>query len=86
MSFGLASGSFTKVADAEAEEHGVTLFRGVPVSPDEAVQLAYHALNEAVRGRLRAVIGQRFPLEDAAEAHRRIESCATLGKTLLVAS
>ncbi len=86
LSFGLASGSFTQVGDGEAEEHGVTLLRGVPISPYEAVQLTHHALNEAVGGRLRAVIGQRFPLEDAAEAHRRIESRATLGKTLLVAS
>jgi NADPH:quinone reductase len=30
------------------------------------------------------VIGQRFPLEDAARAHAAIESRATLGKTLLV--
>jgi NADPH2:quinone reductase len=87
LSFGLASGSFTHVGDGEAGEHNVTLRRGVPVGPDEeAVKLTHHALNESVGGRLRAVIGQRFPLEDAAEAHRRIESRVTLGKTLLVAS
>ncbi|MBO0891409.1 MAG: zinc-binding dehydrogenase [Acidothermales bacterium] len=37
-------------------------------------------------GRLRPVIGQRFPLERAADAHAAIESRATVGKTLLVAA
>jgi NADPH2:quinone reductase len=41
------------------------------------------ALAEAASGRLRPVIGQRFPLERAAEAHAAIESRATVGKTLL---
>jgi NADPH2:quinone reductase len=30
------------------------------------------------------VIGQRFPLERAAEAHAAIEARATVGKTLLM--
>ena len=30
------------------------------------------------------MIGQRFPLERAADAHAAIESRATVGKTLLV--
>ena len=34
-------------------------------------------------GRLRPVIGQRFPLERAADAHTAIECRATIGKTLL---
>jgi len=33
---------------------------------------------------LRPVIGQRFPLDRAADAHAAIESRATVGKTLLV--
>jgi len=86
LSFGLASGSFTQIDGATAKERKVALLRGVPVSPDEAVQLTRYALDEAVGDRLRAVIGQRFPLEHAAEAHRRMESRSTIGKTLLVAS
>jgi NADPH2:quinone reductase len=31
------------------------------------------------------VIGQRFPLEKASDAHAAIESRTTVGKTLLVA-
>jgi NADPH2:quinone reductase len=49
------------------------------------VELSRSALAEAVAGRLRPVIGQRFPLDRAAEAHAAIEARTTLGKTLLVA-
>jgi len=42
------------------------------------------ALAEAAAGRLFPVIGQRFPLARAADAHAVIEARATVGKTLLV--
>jgi NADPH2:quinone reductase len=42
------------------------------------------ALAEAAVGRLYPVIGQRFPLERAADAHAAMESRSTVGKTLLV--
>ena len=38
----------------------------------------------ALAGDLKPVIGQRFPLERAADAHAAIEARATVGKTLLV--
>jgi NADPH:quinone reductase len=41
------------------------------------------ALSEAAAGRLRPVIGQRFALDHAADAHTAIEARATIGKTLL---
>jgi len=41
------------------------------------------ALAEVSAGRLRPVIGQTFPLTEAAQAHRCTESRGTLGKTLL---
>jgi NADPH2:quinone reductase len=47
-------------------------------------ELSQAALAEAAAGRLRPVIGQRFPLERAADAHAAIASRATVGKTLLV--
>ena len=43
-----------------------------------------YAERAAAAGRLRPVIGQRFPLVRAADAHEAIESRATVGKTLLV--
>jgi NADPH2:quinone reductase len=45
-----------------------------------------HALREAAAGRIEPVIGQRFPLDDAAGAHAAIESRGTVGKTLLEVS
>ncbi|MEV4062236.1 zinc-binding dehydrogenase [Nonomuraea dietziae] len=42
------------------------------------------ALELAAQGRLRPTIGQTYPLEEAASAHRAIEARQTTGKTLLV--
>ena len=86
LSYGLASGEFTEVSEDEARARQVTIARGVPVRPDESTALTRAALGLAAAGRLRAVIGQRFPLEAAAAAHRAIESRATIGKTLLEVS
>jgi NADPH2:quinone reductase len=83
LSYGLASGSFARIPDDMAAARDVTLLRGVPVGPAEAVELTRAALDEAAAGRLRPVIGQRFGLVDAAKAHAAIESRSTIGKTLL---
>ncbi|GAA4827627.1 zinc-binding dehydrogenase [Saccharopolyspora rosea] len=84
FSFGIAAGSFPDVDDEEAARREVTITRGVPVSPEQARELTASALARAAEGRLRPVIGQRFPLAEAAKAHAAIENRATLGKTLLV--
>jgi NADPH2:quinone reductase len=55
------------------------------VTVEELVALTREALQETAARRLRPVIGQEFPLADAAAAHTAIESRATVGKTLLVA-
>jgi NADPH2:quinone reductase len=73
------------LADVPAElaaEHGVTLVRP-RTTPEESRAFTAAALAEAAAGRLRPVIGQRFPLERAADAHAAIQSRATVGKTLL---
>ena len=46
--------------------------------------LVEQALAMAAAGRLRPVIGQRFPLARAADAHRAIEARQTVGKTILI--
>ncbi|MBF9131937.1 zinc-binding dehydrogenase [Plantactinospora sp. S1510] len=83
VSFGLASGTWTDIPDEVARQRGATLVRVPRSDPDELRTLTRTALAEARAGRLRPVIGQRFPLERAAEAHAAIESRATVGKTLL---
>ncbi|MEQ4304541.1 zinc-binding dehydrogenase [Plantactinospora sp. B6F1] len=83
VSFGLSSGSWTQVPDEVARERGVTVVRSLTRSPEQLRELTRRALAEAAAGRLRPVIGQRFPLDRAADAHAAIQSRRTVGKTLL---
>jgi NADPH2:quinone reductase len=83
VSFGLASGEWARVSDDVAAARAIELVRPGRPSPEEQRELTESALAEAAAGRLRPVIGQRFPLERAADAHAAIESRATVGKTLL---
>jgi NADPH2:quinone reductase len=82
VSFGLASGSWADVSEELAAERGVTLIRP-SATPAELREYTESALTEAAEGRLRPVIGQRFPLAEVAAAHAAIQSRATVGKTLL---
>ncbi|RKE22593.1 zinc-binding dehydrogenase [Streptomyces sp. TLI_171] len=82
LSYGLASGSWTALSDAEAEARKLTRLTMRP-TPEGIRAATAHALAEAAADRLRPVIGRRFPLEHAADAHRAIEARDTLGKTLL---
>ena len=83
VSFGLASGQWAQLSEEEVAARGVSLVRPGRPTPEEQRELTESALAEAAAGRLRPVIGQRFPLERAADAHAAIESRATVGKTLL---
>jgi NADPH:quinone reductase len=83
VSFGLAGGTWSDVKDEEAAAAGVTLVRGARGTPAELRAYTASALAEAAAGRLRPIIGQRFPLERAADAHAAMESRQTIGKTLL---
>jgi NADPH2:quinone reductase len=82
--YGMASGGFAQISEAEAASRNITMTRGVRASPEQARELSRAALAEAAAGRLRPVIGQRFPLERAADAHAAMAARTTLGKTLLV--
>ncbi|MGW0228671.1 zinc-binding dehydrogenase [Actinopolymorpha singaporensis] len=82
LSFGLASGTWTDVPEAEARLRGVRLLRPA-LDPADVRELTESALRAAADGRLHPVIGQRFELARAAEAHAAIEARATIGKTLL---
>ncbi|MFC0529580.1 zinc-binding dehydrogenase [Phytohabitans kaempferiae] len=82
LSYGLASGEWASIPPELAAEREVTLLSPRP-TPQELRGYVESALAEAAAGRLRPLIGQRFPLDRAADAHAAIESRATVGKTLL---
>lgn len=82
---GAPGGGFAPVSAREANERGIAL-RGIdqvqfPAGRHE--ELIAEALAEAAAGRLRPVIGQVFPLAEAAEAHAAIAARTAIGKTLL---
>ncbi|MEA2150369.1 MAG: NADPH:quinone reductase [Solirubrobacteraceae bacterium] len=83
-SYGMASGAFSPITQAVAEDFGVTLVRSGGLTPDRARTLSARALALAAAGRLRPVVGQTFALDRAGDAHAAIEARATIGKTLLV--
>jgi NADPH2:quinone reductase len=81
--FGMASGSFATIPTGNRPDvHRLTFG---PVAPEQSGQLTRRALDLAATGALRPIIGQRFPLDRAADTHAAIEARATIGKTLLVA-
>lgn len=86
--FGYSSGSVTRGGMDEVLNRALTVigFGGGDQfdGPAEPRALATEILQMAASGRARPLIGQRFPLEDAAGAHRLIEARGTVGKTLLV--
>jgi len=82
LPYGLTSGSWADVTDAEAAARGVTIVRDRPGPRDNHRHLR-SALAAAAGGRLRPLIGQRIPLEQAAAAHSAIAARATVGKTIL---
>ncbi|MEV6522752.1 zinc-binding dehydrogenase [Longispora sp. NPDC051575] len=83
FTYGLASGAWADIPAAEAAERGVTVHAGSLGGPAEMRAFTLDALGEAAAGRLRPLIGQRFPLEKAADAHAAMGARATVGKTLL---
>jgi NADPH2:quinone reductase len=82
---GAASGGFAPIDADEAARRGVTV-RGidqVQFGPGEHGKLAGQALAELAADRIRPLIGQTFPLHQAAAAHTALEGRSALGKTLL---
>jgi NADPH:quinone reductase len=83
FSYGMASGEFAHIPAEAAAARGITLHRGMQVSPERMRELSQAALAAAADGTLRPLIGQLVPLAEAAAAHAAIESRRTTGKTLL---
>jgi NADPH2:quinone reductase len=53
------------------------------VSPAELHRAAADLFNVIESGKVKIEVKQRFPLKDAAEAHRALESRKTSGSTVL---
>jgi NADPH2:quinone reductase len=84
---GAPSGGFAAVDPVEAKRRDIALFGIADLRRDDldGRRLAARALAEAAAGRLKPVIGQTFPLSQAADAHAAIEARNVIGKTLLIA-
>lgn len=89
VTFGNASGPVDPVAPLRLSQLG-SLFLTRPMlahyvaDQQELRARAADVLDWVATGELEARIGERFPLMDAAEAHRRLEGRHTSGKVLLI--
>ncbi len=83
---GAPSGDFAPVSAGTAAERGITLrgIRDVWLDRDDERRLTQAALEAAVTGAMRPVVGQTYALDRAAEAHAAIEQRRVVGKTVLV--
>jgi NADPH:quinone reductase len=86
--FGFASGEPTPLTVGDLLSRGLTVSAAIGARimrrPGGLRDLEEQALAAAASGRLVPLVGQRFPLAEAAAAHAAIEARATVGKTVLV--
>lgn len=83
--YGMASGAAVDLDEDDLKANSIRVIGfGGPPTPAENRALIAEALDLAIVGKLRPVIGQVFPLSRASAAHAAIEARATTGKTLLV--
>lgn len=89
VSYGNASGAVPPVSLLDLSQSG-SLYVTRPTlydyaaTPDELAHVAERLFDRMARGVIRPVIGQRFALADAAEAHRALEARRTVGSTILL--
>jgi NADPH:quinone reductase len=74
----------TDTSDAKRRDVAVIAGYMLVPSPEANRALVSEALAEAAAGRLRPIIGQRFAMSKAADAHAAIEARLTVGKTILL--
>ena len=88
ISYGNASGPVPPFSPLELSKAG-SLFVTRPTlfdyatTPEERATLAGLLFDRVVSGDVKIAIGQRFPLDQAAEAHRALEARQTVGSTVL---
>lgn len=89
VSYGNASGAVPPFSPLELMRAG-SLYLSRPtladytVTPGDLAHTAERLFERMRRGIVRAEIGQRFALADAAEAHRALEARQTTGSTVLI--
>ncbi|MGH2872928.1 MAG: zinc-binding dehydrogenase [Solirubrobacteraceae bacterium] len=85
---GAASGDFTPLDEDAARQRDITIrwISDVQFSPKESHRRLRDVLALAATGAIAPLIGPTYPLQDAAEAHRRIEARDVIGKSLLLAN
>jgi len=86
--YGYSSGIPTEVTAGDLFSRGISASAAIGPRimkrPGGLRDLETRALAEAAAGRLVPLVGQHFPLADAAAAHRAMETRSTVGKTVLV--
>jgi NADPH:quinone reductase len=86
--FGFASGEPTPLTAGDLYARGLTVSAAIGPRilrrPGGMRELEEQALAAAASGQMTPLVGQRFPLAEAAAAHAAIENRATVGKTVLV--
>lgn len=89
VSYGNASGAVPPINLLDLSRGGSlyvtrpTLFDYV-VTQEELAHTADRLFDRMTRGVVKAMIGQRFPLAEAAQAHRALEARTTTGSTILL--
>lgn len=78
---GGASGDFTPVS--ARPDVTITGIAQVQLRGEDALAAVAEALAAAAAGRLRPIVGQTYPLDQAAKAHTALENRTAAGKTLL---
>jgi NADPH:quinone reductase len=84
---GAPSGSFAPVDNEQARRRQirVSTIADLQYGPGDRARLMQDVYTELGQRRIGPLIGQTFPLADAAAAHRAIEARTAMGKTLLLA-
>lgn len=88
ISFGNASGAvepvnlLTLAAKGSLKVTRTTLFTFI-ADHDRCQEMARHLFDKVLSGDVKTHIGQRYPLEQVAEAHRALEARETIGSTIL---
>ncbi len=84
---GAPSGAFSVIDPGDADRRNVTVtgLRDLQVRPGERAELARQILPDVASGQVRPLIGQTFPLAQAARAHGLMEAREAIAKTLLTA-